>query len=133
MKATEVNAGPGISSISAGFPSPADDFTELSISLDKHLIHNPAATFMAYANGSSMLHAGIHHGDILIIDRSLNARDGDIIIAVLYGEFTLKQLSIIDKTFFLTPKNPQYSPVKILDEMDFEVWGIVSYSIRKHR
>ena len=77
----EISTGLGISFISAGFPSPAEDFTELSISLDKYLIQNPAATFMAYANGNSMLHAGIHNGDILIIDRSLNARDGDIIIA----------------------------------------------------
>ena len=130
---TKVNPGPGITSISAGFPSPAEDFTELSISLDKHLIQNPAATFMVYANGNSMLHAGIHHGDILIIDRSLNARDGDIIIAVLYGEFTVKQLSIVNDTVFLIPKNPQYSPVKVSAEMDFEVWGIVTYSIRKHR
>ena len=129
----KVNTGPGISSISAGFPSPADDFSELSISLDKHLIQNPAATFMAYANGNSMLYAGIHHGDILIIDRSLNARDGDIIIAVLHGEFTIKQLSIIDNTFFLTPQNPHYPPVKVSTEMDFEIWGIVIYSIRKHR
>ena len=129
----EVSIGPGISFISAGFPSPAEDFTELSISLDKHLIQNPAATFMAYANGSSMLHAGIHHGDILIIDRSLNARDGNIIIAVLYGEFTVKQLSIVNDTFFLIPKNPEYSPVEILDDMDFEIWGVVIYSIRKHR
>ena len=81
-----VNAGSAISSISAGFPSPADDFTELSISLDKHLIQHPAATFMAYANGNSMLHAGIHHNDILIIDRSLNARNGDIIIPNLHTE-----------------------------------------------
>ena len=129
----EINADLGISSISAGFPSPADDFTELSISLDKHLIQNPAATFMAYANGNSMLHAGIHHGDILIIDRSLHARDGDIIIAVLHGEFTVKQLSIINGTLFLIPKNPQYSSLKISAEMDFEVWGVVTYSIRKHR
>ena len=133
MKIVEISTVPGISSISAGFPSPAEDFSELSISLDKHLIQNPSATFMAYANGNSMVDAGIHHGDILIIDRSLNARDGDIIIAVLHGEFTVKQLSIINNTFFLLPKNPKYSPVKISDDMDFEVWGIVSYSIRKHR
>ena len=129
----EVSIGPGISFISAGFPSPAEDFTELSISLDKHLIQNPAATFMAYANGNSMLHAGIHHGDILIIDRSLNAKDKDIIIAVLYGEFTVKELSIINGTFFLIPKNSQYSPIKISDDMGFEIWGVVIYSIRKHR
>ena len=130
---TEVNAGFGISSISAGFPSPADDFSELSISLDKHLIQNPAATFMAYANGNSMLHTGIHHDDILIIDRSLNARNGDIIIAVLHGEFTVKQLSIINGTFFLTSQNPQYSSIQVSAEMEFEVWGIVTSSIRKHR
>ena len=129
----EIRTGLGILFISAGFPSPAEDFTELSISLDKHLIQNPAATFMAYANGSSMLNAGIHHGDILIIDRSLNARDGDIIIAVLYGELTVKQLSIVNGTFFLIPKNPEYSPVEILDDMGFEIWGVVIYSIRKHR
>ena len=133
MTRVEVSAGPGISSISAGFPSPAEDFTELSISLDKHLIQNPAATFMAYANGNSMVRAGIYHGDILIIDRSLDARDGDIIIAVLHGEFTVKQLSIINGTLVLIPQNPQYSSLEISDEMDFEVWGVVTYSIRKHR
>ena len=129
----DVSMGLGILFISAGFPSSAEDFTELSISLDKHLIQNPAATFMAYANGNSMVRAGIHHGDILIVDRSLSARDGDIIIAVLYGEFTVKQLSIVKDTFFLIPKNPQYSPVKISDDIDFEIWGVVTYSIRKHR
>ena len=128
-----VNVSPGITCISAGFPSPAEDFTELSISLDKHLIQNPAATFMAYANGNSMVQAGIHHGDILIIDRSLDARNSDIIIAVLHGEFTVKRLSIVKDTFFLIPQNPQYSPMKISDDMDFEIWGVVTYSIRKHR
>ena len=129
----EVSMGSGITFISAGFPSPAEDFTELSISLDKHLIQHPAATFMAYANGNSMVRAGIHHGDILIIDRSLSARDGDVIIAVLHGEFTVKQISIIDGLLFLVPKNPKYSSVRITSEMGFEVWGVVTSSIRKHR
>ncbi len=124
---------PGITCISAGFPSPAEDFTELSISLDKHLIQNPAATFMAYANGNSMVQAGIHHGDILIIDRSIDARNSDIIIAVLHVEFTVKRLSIVKDTLFLIPHNPRYSPMKISDDMDFEIWGVVTYSIRKHR
>ncbi|SVC74194.1 uncharacterized protein METZ01_LOCUS327048, partial [marine metagenome] len=128
-----VNVGYGITFISAGFPSPAEDFTELSISLDKYLIQNPAATFMAYANGKSMVQSGIHHGDILIIDRSLNPRDGDIIVALLYGEFMIKQLSIIKGTFFLVPKNSEYSPLKISDDMDFEIWGVVTYSLHKHR
>ena len=129
----EINIGPGISFISAGFPSPAEDFTELSISLDKHIIQNPSATFMAYANGNSMIRAGIHHGDILIIDKSLNARDGDVVIAVLHGEFTVKQVSIIDGILFLVPRNPQYAAVKITSEMGFEIWGVVIYSIHKHR
>ena len=129
----EINSKTGISFISAGFPSPSEDYTELSISLDKHLIHKPAATFMAYANGNSMIRVGIYHGDILIVDRSLNAKDGDIIIALLYGEFTVKQVSIIDKVLFLIPRNPQYSAVKITSEMGFEVWGVVTFSICKHR
>ena len=129
----ETSIGTGISFISAGFPSPAEDFTELSISLDAHLIQNPSATFMAYANGRSMVRVGIHHGDILIIDRSLNARDGDVIIAILHGEFTVKQISIVDDLLFLVPRNPQYSSVRITSEMGFEVWGVVTCSIRKHR
>jgi DNA polymerase V len=130
---TETSIGTGISFISAGFPSPAEDFTELSISLDKHLIQNAAATFMAYANGNSMARIGIHHGDLLIIDRSLNARDGDVIIALLYGEFLIKQVSIVKGILFLVPKNPQYLPVRITSEMEFEVWGVVTCSIRMHR
>ena len=101
----ELSSVPCIASISAGFPSPAEDFTEFSISLDKHLIQNPAATFMAYANGESMVQAGIHHGDILIIDRSLNAKDGDIIISVINGEFTVKKISMMNDKLFLVPKN----------------------------
>ena len=128
-----INIGIGLSFISAGFPSPAEDFTELSISLDKHLIQNPAATFMAYANGNSMVRVGIHHGDILIIDRSLNARDGDVIIALLHGEFTVKQISIINGILSLVPRNSQYKAVKITSEMGFEVWGVVTFSIHKHR
>ena len=130
---SEINVGTGISFISAGFPSPAEDFTEFSISLDKHLIQNPAATFMVYANGNSMVRVGIHHGDILIVDRALSARDGDIIIALLHGEFTVKEISVIDGILFLAPQNPQYSPIRITSEMGFEVWGVVTFSIRKHR
>jgi len=123
----------GISCISAGFPSPAEDFTQLSISLDKHLITNPAATFMAYANGNSMVDSGIHDGDILIIDRSIKARNGDVIIAMLHGEFTVKQVSIMNGDMFLIPRNPQYVPIKISSEIDFDIWGVVTYSIRKHQ
>ena len=122
-----------ISSIPAGFPSPAEDFTELSISLDKYLIQNPSATFMAYANGNSMVEIGIHDGDILIVDRSLTAKDGDIVVALVCGEFTVKQLSYINNMPVLAPYNPQYSPIEITSDMEFEIWGVVPYSIRKHQ
>ena len=88
---------------------------------------------MAYANGNSMVDSGIHHGDILIIDRSLNARNGDVIIAMLHGEFTVKQVSIMNGDMFLIPRNPQYVPVEISSEIDFDIWGVVTYSIRKHQ
>ena len=123
----------GLSFISAGFPSPSEDFTEFSISLDKHLIRNSAATFMAYANGDSMIRSGIFPGDILIIDRSLHARDGDVVIALLHGEFTVKQVSIINENLFLVAQNKDYLPIKIPPEMEFEIWGVVTYSIHRHQ
>ena len=122
-----------ISFISAGFPSPVEDSSEPSISLDKHFIKNPSSTFMAYANGNSMNESGIHHGDILIIDRSLNIRDGDVVIAVLHGEFTVKEISIIDKIIFLVPRNPNYALIKVTSDMEFKVWGVVTSSIHRHR
>tara|TARA_Y100001970_G_C14044520_1_gene755600 strand:+ start:534 stop:914 length:381 start_codon:yes stop_codon:yes gene_type:complete len=122
-----------ISFISAGFPSPAEDFIEISISLDKHLISNPPATFMAYAKGNSMIMAGINNGDLLIIDRSLDPKNGDIVIAVINGEFTVKKLSIKKDKIFLVPQNSQYLPIQVLENMDFQIWGIVTYSISKHQ
>ena len=119
--------------ISAGFPSPADDFSELSISLDKYLISNPPATFMAYAKGNSMIMTGIYNGDMLIIDRSLNAQNGDVVVALINGEFIVKQLSITKNKIFLVPKNSEYSPIQISQDMDFQIWGVVTYSIRRHR
>ena len=88
---------------------------------------------MAYANGNSMNNVGIYNGDILIIDRSLAVKNGDVIVAILYGEFVVKQIAIRDNIYFLIPHNNNYDPLKITFEMDFEVWGIVISSIRKHR
>ena len=119
--------------IMAGFPSPAEDFTDLSISLDKTLIQNPSATFMAYAEGDSMNRIGIHHGDIIIVDRSLTARKGDVIVAVLDGEFLIKQFSYINGQPALIPYNPKYPIIHINKEMDFQVWGVVAHSIRSYR
>lgn len=117
----------------AGFPSPAEDFTDLSISLDKTLIQNPSATFMAYAEGDSMIRMGIHHGDIVIVDRSLTACDGDVIVAILDGEFLIKQLSYINDKPALVPYNPKYQIIQISKDMDFQVWGVVIHSIHSYR
>ena len=86
---------------------------------------------MAYANGDSMISSGIFSGDILIIDRSLHARDGDIVIALLHGEFTVKQVSIINDNLFLISQNKDYLPIKISPEMEFEIWGVVTYTIHR--
>ena len=88
---------------------------------------------MAYANGDSMIRSGIFPGDILIIDRSLHARDGDVVIALLHGEFTVKQVSIINENLFLVAQNKDYLPIKIPPEMEFEIWGVVTYSIHRHQ
>ena len=124
---------PYLPKIMAGFPSPAEDFTELSISLDRALIDNPPATFMAYAEGDSMIDMGIHHGDIVIVDRSLNPRNKDIIVAILEGEFLIKQFSNIGDEIKLIPHNSEYPIIYINEDSDFQVWGIVVHSIRSYR
>ena len=119
--------------VSAGFPSPVEDFSEPSISLDKYLIKHPMATFMAYVNGDSMIDAGIYHKDILIIDRSLNAKNDDIIIAILNGEFIVKKLSIIGNVFHLISSKKECESIQITLDMEFEIWGVVIASIKKFR
>ena len=117
----------------AGFPSPAENFTELSISLDQLLVKNPPATFMAYAEGESMINMGIHHGDIIIVDRSLSPRNEDIIVAVLEGEFLIKQFSNTRDEIRLIPHNSKYPIINIKEDSDFQVWGVVVHSIRSYR
>tara|TARA_B110001454_G_C12312843_1_gene264444 strand:+ start:66 stop:461 length:396 start_codon:yes stop_codon:yes gene_type:complete len=124
---------PYLPKIMAGFPSPAEDFTELSISLDQELIKNPPATFMAYAEGESMINMGIHHGDIIIVDRSLTPRNEDIIVAVLEGEFLIKQFSNAGDEIRLIPHNSKYPIIYIKEDSDFQVWGVVVHSIRSYR
>jgi DNA polymerase V len=118
--------------ISAGFPSPASDFMDASIDLNTHLIRNPSATFIAVVNGFSMQGAGIYHKDMLIIDKSIEPADGKIAVCVINGEFTLKRLRVTNEGIFLMPENETYSPVKITEFHDFEIWGIVTYSIKSH-
>ena len=124
---------PYLPKIMAGFPSPAEDFTELSISLDQVLIDNPPATFMAYVEGDSMINMGIHPGDIVIVDRSLKPRNKDIIVAILEGEFCIKQFSNLGNKIKLIPHNSKYPIIYINENSDFQVWGVVIHSIRSYR
>ena len=112
--------------VSAGFPSPADDYVEGSLDLNKHLIKHPAATFFVRVAGDSMLNAGIHPDDILIVDRSLDAVDKKVIIAIVNGELTVKRIRIKKNDIYLVAENENYKPVKINKEMEFEVWGVVT-------
>lgn len=117
--------------IQAGFPSPADDFLEKTLDLNKYLIKHPAATFFVKVQGSSMEDANIFPGDILVVDRSYKAEDGSIIIAVLNGEFTVKRIKTDKGKVYLLAENKSFSPIEISPEMDFEIWGVVTYIIHK--
>ncbi len=117
--------------VPAGFPSPAADYEENQLDLNKHLIANPAATFFVRVSGDSMTGAGIHNGDLLIVDRSLEPRDRNIIIAVVDGELTVKRIRIRRGKITLEPENADYPVRRITSETEFEVWGVVTNVIHK--
>lgn len=119
------------SKISAGFPSPADDYIENKLDLNEHLIKHPAATYFVRVSGDSMIEAGIYSGDILIVDKSLIPKNNSVIIAILDGEFTVKRIKINKNKYYLEPANKKYSPIKITEDMNFEPWGVVIYAIHK--
>lgn len=112
--------------VSAGFPSPAEDYVEGSLDLNRHLIKHPAATFFVRVSGNSMINAGIYPNDILIVDRSIEAVHNKIVIAVLNGELTVKRLKLKDKEIYLFPENPDYPTIKIEENHDFEIWGVAT-------
>lgn len=118
-----------LSRVKAGFPSPADDYLEGKLDLNEHLIKHPAATFFVKVSGDSMINAGIFNGDILIVDRSLDAGHNKIIVAILNGEFTIKRMKKRSGKVFLCAENPNYPTVEIKDGIDFEVWGVVVHVI----
>ena len=119
--------------VSAGFPSPAGDYIETPLDLNELLIPRPAATFFIRAAGESMDGAGIADGDLLVVDRSLKVRSGDIVVAVIDGEFTVKRFIKSGATVRLDPANPDFQPIPIVDGSDVEVWGVVSYVIHATR
>jgi DNA polymerase V len=119
--------------VHASFPSPADDYKERPLDLDELVIQHPEATFYVKVSGESMKDAGITDGDVLVVDRAIDATHNAIIVAVLNGEFTVKRLHQEDETIYLVPANPLYQPVQVTEDMHFQVWGVVTYCIRKVR
>lgn len=118
-----------VTSISAGFPSPADDYIDRTLDLNEFLVKHPAATFFVRVSGDSMLGAGIHPGDILIVDRALEAANNKIIIAALNGELTVKRLHKEKDAVYLYPENDEFSRIRVTPDMQFEVWGVVVHVI----
>lgn len=117
--------------IKAGFPSPAADFDETKISLDKVLVKNHETTFYAKASGTSMIGAGIDDGDIMVIDRSLEPKNNKIAVCFIDGEFTVKRIKVTKENVFLMPENKAFQPIEITEENNLIIWGIVTYVIKK--
>lgn len=120
-----------LSGVSAGFPSPAEDYVDRKLDLNELLIKNPAATFFVRVAGDSMTGAGIHDNDILIVDRALEAGSGKIVIAVYNGELTVKRLLQDKNGICLVAENPNYPPLVIAEESDCEIWGVVTSVIHQ--
>jgi len=118
-------------SVSAGFPSPAADFMENNIDLNKELSENPIATFYIKVKGNSMIDAGINDKDVLVVDRSLEPQNNKIAICFIDGEFTVKRIQLEKECLYLMPENENYPPIKVTEENELIIWGIVTYVIKK--
>lgn len=122
--------------IQAGFPSPAQDYVDRSLDFNKELIEHPSATFYAKVVGLSMIEAGITEGDIVVIDRAVEPRHEDIVVAFLNGEFTMKYIDFSERDhgrIWLRPGNPDFPPIKVTADEDFRVWGVVIKVIKSFR
>ena len=119
--------------IRAGFPSPAQDYMEQAIDLNKEIIKHPASTFYGRVVGDSMRDEGIGEGDILVIDKSLELMDDDLAVCFIDGEFTVKRVRLETDAAWLIPANPDYPKIRVTADNDFIVWGIVTYTIKKNR
>lgn len=116
--------------VSAGFPSPAEDFRQPRISLDKELIDNIEATFFARVRGDSMINAGLSDGDLLVVDKSKEPCHGKIAVCFIDGEFTVKRLHVQKDRVLLMPENEKYHPIEVTHDNEFVIWGIVTYVIK---
>lgn len=115
--------------IKAGFASPAEDYVEKRLDLNQLIVKHPASTFFVKVDGSSMQGVGIYSGDILVVDRSLEASFGKIVVALLDGEFTVKRLVKKGSEIYLQAENPDFASIRISKERDFQIWGVVTYVI----
>ena len=117
--------------IAAGFPSPAEDYLDLSLDLNRELVKDQSSTFYGRVKGNSMIDAGFADGDVVIIDRSAEPANGKIAVCFINGEFTIKRLRKMKDGLYLVPANSEFKPIKINEETDFMVWGVVTYIIKK--
>lgn len=117
--------------VAAGFPSPADDYIEGRLSLDEHLIQHRDSTFFVRAKGNSMVGAGIFDGDLLVVDKSLHPVSGDIVVAVVDGEFTVKYLFRQGETVILKPANARFKDIEFRDGQELQVWGVVTSTVKQ--
>ncbi|QRO33937.1 LexA family protein [Chromobacterium violaceum] len=122
-----------LSPVRAGFPSPADDYLDDNINLHDYLVTDPPATFIVRVRGDSMIGAGIAAGDLLVVDKGLTANHGDIVIAVLDGEFTVKRLHRMRGRCALIAENPAYPPIQLADGQELEIWGVVRGCVKRFR
>lgn len=119
--------------IKAGFPNPAEDAGGFGLDLNDLLVPRPISTYYLRVDGDSMVGAGINSGDIVVVDKSLEARSGDIVVAAVEGEFTLKRLKKQGREAWLLPENPAFSPIALHEATDVAIWGVVTYTIHYHR
>ena len=117
--------------ITAGFPSPADDYLENILDLNKFVVRNPSATFYGRVSGSSMKDAGVDDGDLLVIDKSLEYRNNALAVCFIDGEFTLKRVKKVGTQLYMIPANQEYQPIAVTEGAEFMVWGIVTYILKK--
>ncbi len=118
-------------SISAGFPSPAEDYIDPDIDLNTYLIKNPTSSFFLRVSGNSMNNTGIYNNDLLIIDRSINPKSGDVVVAILDGEFTLKRLIKENKNYYLKADREDYPAIDLYEYSEVTIWGVAIYSIHR--
>jgi DNA polymerase V len=118
--------------VPAGFPSPAQDYLEESLDIGRYLVKRPATTFFMRVEGDSMINAGIHPGDLLVIDRAVTAYDKSIVVARIGEDFCVKELRFIKGKCWLCSANPEYQPIEITEGDDAEIWGVVTHSITDH-